>query len=1062
MSERAYALLGPMEVGVAGAAVDAGGPKQRAVLALLLINANHPLTPDRMIDELWGEHPPSTATATLQAYVSNLRKILEPGRPARAPASVLITTGGGYQLAVRDGELDVARFEALAARGSDLAARDPQSGAQVLREALGIWRGPALADFRYEPFAQAEITRLEELRVTTIEQRIAADLAAGRAGELVPEVETLLGEHPLRERLWGHLMLALYRSGRQAEALRAYRRCEERLRDELGIVPGESLRELELAILSQDAALIPAQPADPVSLRDDPSPLVGRQVEQAAFAAAMERAAASVGSVMIVEGEAGIGKTRLLEAFVDAARATGCRAAFARCVEVGGAPPFWPWMQLAKQLDPDQLVAAAGSYGRYLAPLLPATDHPPAPTQGAPLFHLSQALAAALAKLAADRPVLAVIDDLYSADPDSLSLLTLLAAELRDAPVIIVGTHRGQDLGAAHPLTATLADLARLGRVTRLPLRRLDVAESADLVERHTGRRLADATLQAIHDRTEGNAFYTIEMAKLMADEPRREAGADRGAVPATVMEVMGRRLGLLSDDARRVVRVGAVYGREFDLGVAIEALDLDLDAAVPAVDEALRSGLLLETGAAGTYRFSHVIVVDCVTRSLGAVRRAHIHQHIADALERRYAHDPSRWGDIAHHRRQAVVAAGAEPAIDALARAGEHAMQSTALALAEELFTERLALVLDEPRSAARDRMEQAALFDLARLWTWREGYHSPRLGAAAVRLCELAGIPDRVEFPPGLPITSTDPVLSALQARFSHEIVCGRVDASHQVALDLQALAVRHPDPMVALAAGSAACVVGVHAPYVTEALAGIDQAAAALAVLDPSGSQMVMLPLGQQAAWVTHHAFAGWARWLAGDRGGAAAELDAARALCDRGDHAFTRSFCMSVEGLVAAMDGSPEWVARTVAWERMAAEDGVFGLFDTWRTMLDAWAGGMQQRDPARAADLLRAALADLAADGALVVQTLYWGMVAELELRAGLAGRALDAARHGLDLAEATGERFWYPELERLAARAQGALGRNLEGRAAMRRGEAAARELGLPLLVERFAAAAAR
>ena len=238
-----FRVLGPLEVEEDGRVLKLGGAKQRALLALLLLHANEAVARDRLIDELWSSTPPETASAAIQVYVSQLRKLL--GHDA------IVTRPPGYLIRVQEGTLDLERFEACVARAR--AAPADEAG-ELLRQALALWRGPPLAELD-GAFARPERARLDEQRLSALEQRIAADLELGRHAQLVPELESIVREHPLREHLRGQLMLALYRSGRQAEALDVYRTGRRLLDEEVGLEPGEELRRLERSILMQDESL---------------------------------------------------------------------------------------------------------------------------------------------------------------------------------------------------------------------------------------------------------------------------------------------------------------------------------------------------------------------------------------------------------------------------------------------------------------------------------------------------------------------------------------------------------------------------------------------------------------------------------------------------------------------------------------------------------------------------------------------------------------------------------------------------------------------------------------
>ncbi len=287
-----FRLLGPLEVREGERAVHVGGTKQRALLAILLLHANEVISRDRLIEEIWGDRQPGTAGPSLDHQVSRLRKTLE-------PAEQLVTRSGGYVLEVEPEQIDARRFERLLGEGRRAnAAGEPDKAASSLREALALWRGDALADLAYESFARNEIERLEELRLTALEERLDADLALRRHRALVAELESLTAKHPLRERLRGQLMLALYRSGRQAEALRVYGDARKRLVAELGLEPGQALQDLEQAILRHDPSLELA----PAPARAGQASRKRRPALLAALALVLAAVAAAAGVVLASGG----------------------------------------------------------------------------------------------------------------------------------------------------------------------------------------------------------------------------------------------------------------------------------------------------------------------------------------------------------------------------------------------------------------------------------------------------------------------------------------------------------------------------------------------------------------------------------------------------------------------------------------------------------------------------------------------------------------------------------------------------------------------------------------
>ena len=421
-----YRILGPLEALDGERKLPLGGAKQRAVLALLLLHANETLTRDVIVDQLWGEGAPPTAAKVLQNCVSALRKEL--------PPETIRTVAGAYGLTLEPDELDRDRFERLLAEGrAALEAGDHAEAVDQFRGALGLWRGAPLSDFSYEGFAQDEIKRLEELHVSALEDRIEAELALGRHDELVPELEALVSRHPLRERLRGQLMLALYRAGRQAEALEAYRSARRTLLAELGIEPGRALRELEQAILAQVPALEVASRKPQAVLRPGraaASPLEGRADELGLLEAGLDDALAGRGRLFVVVGAAGTGKTRLADELASGAKERGARILWGRGWAGGGAPPYWPWTQAL----PDTLP-------------VPESDDPKAQ------FRFFEAATETLRDLATAQPLLLVLDDLHAADEGSILLLEFVAAELPEMAALVVALGR--------PETARLDELGR-------------------------------------------------------------------------------------------------------------------------------------------------------------------------------------------------------------------------------------------------------------------------------------------------------------------------------------------------------------------------------------------------------------------------------------------------------------------------------------------------------------------------------------------------------------------------------------------------------------------------
>ncbi|MEU8287838.1 BTAD domain-containing putative transcriptional regulator [Micromonospora sp. NPDC048905] len=669
-------VLGPLEVEVdTGGPVDLGGPRQRAVLARLLAARGEVVSVGQMIEDLWRGDAPPRAIASVQAYVSHLRRLLEPSRERRTPARVLVTAPPGYAIRVPTEAVDAGRFETLLVEARTASATDPGRARLLLSGALDLWRGRAYAEFAGEPWAQAEVLRLEELRLGARESLLDVVVRCGDAAEAVAEAEVLTRQAPLREESWRLLALALWRAGRQGDALAALRRARATLVDELGLDPGPALVELESAILGQRLDLLPRVAAARVDTGRPATAevFVGRETELAALGRAAAEAVAGGPRVALLSGEAGAGKTSLLARFREALTARDWLVAVGRCPEVEGAPPAWAWVealrQLAEQVPPGDLAPA-------LVPLLGGSAGESGGDVTAGRFRLHHAVGAWLDAAAIRRPVAVILDDLHAADAETLLLLNSVI-EVTTGAVLVVAALRPAD--NRERLADTMAVLARRSP-HRIRLGGLTTAEIETLLGALARRPVDAETVAALTERTGGNPFYVRESARLLAAEGTLVATSD---VPDGVRDVLRRRLSRLPSPAVAVLRLAATLGREADVPTLLDAADTDETATLEALEIGLAAGLLTEP-APGRVRFVHGLVRDTIYTDLPHLRRTRLHARIA-AATRRLA--PDDYPALAHHYARAASADTAPLAVDYAIRAAELAERRYAYDAAVEVL---------------------------------------------------------------------------------------------------------------------------------------------------------------------------------------------------------------------------------------------------------------------------------------------------------------------------------------------------------------------------------------
>jgi DNA-binding SARP family transcriptional activator len=705
-----FRALGPIEAVVAGRQVNLGAPKQRALLALLVSRVGQPVAVDVMLEALWAGNPPRSATTSLQAYVANLRRALEPDRAPRTPATVLRTCPQGYLLDSRVVDLDVHRFGEQATAGWQARDRgDPQQALTEFEAGLALWRGQAYAEVANATWVAPDAARLEELRLSVIEARCAALLAVGAHEVAVAELDAFIQAHPLREYACELLSLALYRAGRQADALGVLRTTQTRLTEELGIDPRPALQELERDILNQaptldwhPAADVPAMtvpreptPSPQVAVTVPPtSPVVegeifiGREAALRQLAEALAATKAGRGRVVTVSGEPGIGKTSLLRRFSKMADA---RVIWATCPEHVAAPPLWLWEQVLRSMGacfPQHPIPG------LVAELLDGDTQQlvdGAEVAGATLRRF-EAIVHYLTDASRTSPLVVLLDNLHHADSSSLRLLAHLAESVPTSRLLLAVSYRA---GEAATLPETLAALARAG-MTRIELHGLSCQDTQALASALLHQEVGKRTAEGLWSRTEGNPFFLRELVKLFTGEELVDQ-PHTAPVPAPVREVVLRRIARLPETAAALLSVAAVAGRDFDIEVVAEAASVEIEAALELLDTAAESGVVVEDQERlGWFRFTHALAAEVMYETTGRLRRARLHRRIGAAAVRAWAGNADRAADIARHW---LLAAELDPT--AAAQASTHAA-SAARAADTRLAHEEAAALWRQALNAA------------------------------------------------------------------------------------------------------------------------------------------------------------------------------------------------------------------------------------------------------------------------------------------------------------------------------------------------------------------------
>lgn len=637
-----------------GTTIEVGPRKQRAVLAALLLAQGRVVSTDRLIDAVWGDDVPASATASLQVYISNLRRALRSGtgEPGVASSVVqpIVRQPPGYYVDVVPEDIDVAVFTAGCARaGAAIEAERWEEALGEAEAALNLVRGGLLEDLADAEWVREDAARMAEMRAECLANKVVSLLALGRVGPALTEVSRLREHDPLADRGCRLQMLALYRAGRAAEALEMYTRHARVLADELGLEPGPELRALQTAVLRQEPELAgwPRSPewtgattvpqpgpvtvtAAPVDTAANRAALIGRGRELARAAEVLTRVTAGATRWLVLSGPPGIGKTRLAEEIADLVDAGGGDVVWVNCPDERATPPWWPMRQLVRALGADA------------DEVLEVPEHADPDTARFLVYERIQRLLEE-----APRVLAVVVDDVQWSDTTSASCLAYIAGALREHQVLVIVTVRD---GEHTPEVARLLSTVARGEDNRhIEVPALSSADVAALANEVAEEAVTAAEATELADRTGGNPFFVSEYARL----PRAERAGNE--IPRAVRSVLDRRLAALDPAVVQVLRAAAVIGDVIDadaVPVLAHAARVDMDTLADHLDAAADERIVVTAHAGAGYEFAHGLLREQLLGSMPVLRRQRIHAKVAEVLADSTAQDaPTR-------RAQHLVAA--------------------------------------------------------------------------------------------------------------------------------------------------------------------------------------------------------------------------------------------------------------------------------------------------------------------------------------------------------------------------------------------------------------------
>ena len=949
---------------------------------------------------------------------------------------------------LEDEELDLGRFERLLTAGRDALAheRSPEA-ALLLREALSLWRSPALAEFT-EPFAQLESAQLEELRLACLEERIEADLALGGHPELVGELEALVARHPLRERLRAQQILVLYRSGRHAEALGAYQEFRRRL-DELGIEPSQRLRDLERRILQQDPELeLPSAPRASRAPARRPAPdgqgnrttdlpgrlLVGRDAELSRLRLLLDEALAGDRQVVFVSGRPGIGKTTLVRAFVDEAEAAGdLLVGRGQCFEqYGQGEAYMPVLEALGRL-------CRGSDRDDLVPLLAER----APTWLSQLPGLAESLGADAGSLAVGatrermlrelvelleaitelRPLALLLENLHWSDPSTVDVLSALARRDDPARLLLLATYRPQDARARlHPVWEAAQELEQRGLASEIRLQALTPRAVADYLElRFPENKLPLDLSELLYDRSGGNPLFLQKVVDSWV-----EAGSIRAVggvfalqatvaelsvdVPATVRQLIEHQLDELERADQELVEAASAAGAEFVAATVAAACERGEEEAETRLTELARQGRIVEVldeavwpdaTISSRLRFVHNLYAEVAYARLPPGRRARLHRNIGARLESAFGEEAGEIaGELATH-----FVRGREPekAISYLNAAAKHALGRGGYREAIEHLTTALDTLGELPSTREHAERELALQITLGNALITARGYTAPETRetyARARELCAELG-------------ESAPEFLPVLHGLWNNEIVAARHRSARELADAFLQLAQQRDEAALVVAHRAVAwCLI-----FDGQLEAARGHLAEILLLFDPQRHESLVSLYGEDPG-VAAGATLSRVLWLLGFPEQAAKASADALARARTLNHPLSLAYALFCEALLHQLAREPAAAGEHAESAHAVASELGIPHFEAWASVLSGWAasaaGSVEEGIAAT-----RAGLRAVGATGSVAFLPHLLALLADAYARAGQAETGLQLVEEALALCDRNDERYHEAEIHRL-------------------------------------------